>query len=601
MRSAIPIVVVALVAFQCRRPQEPSFQLESFLQSNATEIPLNSALVWLFSEPVDPASVQSGGIRIEEVMEGERAGPPAAGRFDVMPGGRVAFLPKLASKSDLSDGGLKPKRRYRVTVDGFPRASGLRSTQGHVLESRSVFHFTTATNSRDYFEDRTPGRAPIIRPEGDPQRITTGFGQVPAVVLDPSRKLVLLVDEPLRPDTVGTDTLSLRQFDSLGRERRIPIQVRLKNLEFDPWAQSLLPANYEFDEVGARIEVELKAPLEPETLAILRIEDRVTDFGGNPLQGPFATSFYLVEEPTGANANPTIVEEFLGARDFEDSESRSPRVATATWVGDGRVTLHFPKIAASGVDGNVVLRDTSTILTTHAAMVELPKEAIAKIPSGSLITAQYQIWIAGELEFTKSGGTAVPTNLECGIPGGFDLVLVSGGDLTIEGTIRGNGSVLLAAGGAVRVARGARIECAGLRVISPGAPDLNGVMPAARQITRLALPDATNLALADALVYRATSPWIRTPVASVKFGASQWVGDQGTGRVRWMFRSGRAVAGTPAELDPNSITPWCESSEDLPIADRIQFRAELELPSAPKERPLRLPFVDRLTIPARRS
>jgi hypothetical protein len=103
------------------------------------------------------------------------------------------------------------------------------------------------------------------------------------------------------------------------------------------------------------------------------------------------------------------------------------------------------------------------------------------------------------------------------------------------------------------------------------------------------------------LTFRATSPWYRTSVPLVKFGPAQWFGDAGIGRVRLQFRSARSLVSNPSELDTSTLTPWMDRSEELPTSDRIQFRVELELPAGPKERPARLPFLDRVTIPARRS
>lgn len=584
----------------CHREPRESFRLESFLQADARNLPLNAALVWLFSEPVDPASVQAGTIRVEEELGEGRVLPPATGRFEVIPGGRVVFTPTLPSRADLSDGGLRPGRSYRVTVDGFPRSSGLRSTLGRVLESRAVHRFTTAADPRAWFTDRSPGRGPFLKPDAEVHRVASGFGQVAAIVLDPSGKLVLLADEPLRPDSVVPEAFTLTQVDSVGVERRIPLDVRLQNREPDPWALSLLPSGYDAEPIGARIDLELKSPLDADALASLRIDESVTDLGGNALQGPFAGSFYLVSDSSGP-ASPSIVEDFLRQKEWESRDGTDRRVASATWAGDGTLTAHLPRAAALGSSGNFILRGSAGTIQRRCVTLEVRSGETASVASGSILTAQVQVAVLGSLTVAKGSTPAFPGSLEEAIPPGFDLVLVAGGDLVIEGNLECSGSVLLAAGGAVRIGRGARVSATGLRVVSPAAPELNGELPAVREVVRSPLPDANVGALGEPIVYRATSPWIRTPLPSAKFGAVQWTGDHGSGRVRFSFRSARALAGSAAEVDPATISPWIESPEHLPSADRIQFRIDLEIPASPKEREIRRPFVDRLTIPARRS
>ena len=189
------------------RASVPASQLSPIQRHR--RIPLTPRLCGSSAQPILPASVQSGvqGIRIEEVMEGERR-PPAAGRLMSCLAGA---LPSYQS--------WHPSPTFRRTAwlaSAAPpgrstafRAPRLRSTQA-CFESRSVFHFTDGHQFAIPLEDRTPG-APIIRPLRDilpyhDRRWAGSRGRLGSEF----PALVLLVDEPLRPRSAPT--LSLRQF-----------------------------------------------------------------------------------------------------------------------------------------------------------------------------------------------------------------------------------------------------------------------------------------------------------------------------------------------------------------------------------------------------
>jgi hypothetical protein len=215
-------------------------------------------------------------------------------------------------------------------------------------------------------------------------------------------------------------------------------------------------------------------------------------------------------------------------------------------------------------------------------------------------SAQSRVSIEGTLEIGPDG-EPFAGEPALGIPAGADGVFIAGGNLIVSGSITAKGDLFFAAGGSVRFAKSSKVSARRIIVVSPAGPELNGQLPAEREIHRTPLPNATRVQLAAPVTYRAVSPWFRTSVSFVKFGPAQWLGDVGTGKLRFTFRSARSPASSPSEIDTSTITPWIDRPEDLPISDRIQFRVELELPASPGERPIRFPFVDRVTIPARRS
>lgn len=595
-------LVLASPSASCRREFQEPFQLEAFLQADAVDLPLNASLVWLFSESVDPTSVYSGGLRIDESIPSSSVTRSVPGGFEIQPGGRLVFLPRIASKPDLSDGGFRPGRTYRVTLEGFPKASGLRSAHGEVLTRSHVFSFRTTARPDSYFEDRSPSRGPILRPNGELHRIITGFGPEPAVVLDPLGKLSLLADEPLRPDTVTHETLTLVQVSNAGVETRVPLEVRLENASPEAWGSGGARAGFDLESFGARIEIDVKATLEPDSLAILRISDRVTDFGGNALQGPFSRTIFLATEATRPRADASIVEEFVGAREQVGSEGLVPNHATAVWSGDGRIRASFPWLAARSNPAWVLPETDEVPIRIEARRFEIPTGRTITARAGTVASGQSRVAIEGHLRVVgELDRTEIDAAAPYGVVGLPFLVLVAGGDLVVSGTIEAKGPVLLAAGGAVRLPKGSRIAASRLLVISPAPCELAGELPVERQVQRTPLPEAGALQLDESLTYEGSSPWYRTAVPLVKFRAAQWIGDAGTGRIRLLFRSARSLVSNPSEVDTATVTPWIERAEDLPPADRVQFKVELEIPATAVEKPLRLPFVDRLTIPAHRS
>ncbi len=576
-----------LAGAACARSTQEGFLLESFLQAGAQDVPLNAELVWRFNDAVEPASVHGGGLRILEMVEGaEGLDRTSAGRLEVLPGGRVRFVPDLPSQRDLSDGGLRPNRDYRVSVDGFPRASGVRSAQGQVLESTSVFRFRTAGTGPSHagaqFIDHSPGRGPTLSPDLE-EHIVLGTEWTPELGLKQGQAIVLWTDEPLDPTTLLAEHFLLTQVDRAGTVRRVLLE------------EPVLRNGSE----RSRLEIRPRTPLDPDALATLDISRNVHDFGGNSLAGPFGRGFRIQPYLPRAIVLDPVIEEFGTPRDHEVREGAAAAFgATAAWAGDGRLGIRFPRAAGGGEDGPVVVRGAQDLpARVRATTFEMLVDSRARAASPTRVGAQRGIVLRGSLGITRDDDGPPPAVADAdALPGGFDLVLVSGGDLVVEGRLHGAGSVLLAAGGAVRVAKGASIECSRLVVVSPAAAELEGNLPAQREVLRTPIPDALLVRLDAPVTYRATSGWIRPALVPVHVVAVRWIGDAGSGRIRVLVRGADSLADAPGVVDAASASPWTERPEEVPRSDRIQFRVELELPETRAPVPLRLPFVDRVEI-----
>ncbi|MBI3819135.1 MAG: hypothetical protein HY286_10625 [Planctomycetes bacterium] len=576
----IAIVIGWMGSGGCNKSSNEKFELEGFLVDEKAPIPLNRSLIFQFRGGlIDPASVQAGGIKIEEdnapaVSGGKRA----IGKFEVSNDNRVVFTPRLASKPDLTDGGFLPGKRYRVVIGGFPHASGIRSTLGNTLEASRVFHFSTIAEGRDLFDDpAAPQRAAVTTDHG----VDFGTNGIAEIHVESGARLILHITKPLRPDTVVASNFTVRT--GLRGELKLPFEVKLFN-----------------DEPGARVEFEMKTPPDTTYPALVEIDPAVTDLGGGGLNGPLGSRFLWVTEQRNVVPSP-VIQEFLSSVEFEKDDTNDNRGAHAAWQGDGRLSVHFPRLAGDGSDGAVSLTGNGTIpARVQATKLDIPKAAQVKAVSGTQLSSQGNISISGSLRIVKDEDAAIPGDYDLGIPPGIDVLVVAGGDLEIDGSIQGAASVLLAAGGSVRITKDARLKCKNLRVVAPAGALIEGDVPSNQIISRTPLPQAQSIWIRENILYQSISPWQRAAGSNVTFGNPQWFGDSGSARIRWMFRSAKSSANTPNQVETGTISEWMGAPEDLPAGDRIQFRVEFEIPKTTTEKPLKLPFVDRLVIPTRR-
>ncbi|MBL8696528.1 MAG: Ig-like domain-containing protein [Planctomycetes bacterium] len=579
---ALALVACPLTA--CQPPAEAPFDLTNFLQGGATGHPVNGELTWVFNQPVDPGSVHGGGIRIAlaDSAPGERV---TAGKLDVLPNGRVRFLPALPSRVDYADGGLQPGRTYTVEIMGFPRASGVRSSRGQVLSKSHRFEFTTAPLRQDstlaLLVDHSPWKGPVLTVYGasDP---AAGGGEIASVLWHRGAALELATDEPLAPHRVTADNFQLIGIDDRGSRRPIAL--------LDPVLRN--------DTSSARIELRTVAPLDGYSAVSLEVSDRVTDFGGNPcrLLDGRQPRFEIIPAPSYEPSS--IIEEFLYVHDRSTPETFDPQTATATWAGDGALRAHFPKAAGDGRDGHIALRgELGTRLLQASSIDSLPTDE-GRLVLPSCIGCAGSLDLRGVLSARREGTHEPAWERVDGLMGPWDLALVAGGDLHISGRITTPGTLLLVAGGAVRVAASARIECTKLRIIAPAgmglAGDLSGVKE--REFQRTPLLDATSFRSRPNLRYVSTSKWIRMGGRLVTIVGARAESAMGSGDVALRVRTARSLpAPNPetAAMDPRSATPWADPAERLPPGQWMQFQIEISLLRAGSGPELVAPVVDR--------
>ncbi|MDJ0522640.1 MAG: hypothetical protein QNJ90_11285 [Planctomycetota bacterium] len=114
----------------------PDLVLLGFNVPNLSGIPLNQALIFIFSADINPATITPDTLRVVG----------AAGPFFeeiVVDGNLVALLPVTTNFADYSDAGLQPDIEYTVSLTEFPAVTTIESTTGKPLLQADTFTFRT--------------------------------------------------------------------------------------------------------------------------------------------------------------------------------------------------------------------------------------------------------------------------------------------------------------------------------------------------------------------------------------------------------------------------------------------------------------------------
>ena len=462
-------------------PVHDGVLLTAFRQAGQEGVLLNEPWVMHFSAELDPASVTRASARVVD-----EAGRSIAGHFEVHEA-QLVFHPRLAMRGDLSDGGLRPGERVDVELLGYPAPSGVRSRNGTLLAQSFQTSFRVVTEQRVQFLDESPdGAAPLV---------------LESYEVGTSEPLQLTCDEPLDPRSLSSDAFELKRFragtppggdgEGNGWFEVIPLEAvliantkegaRIELRAMDSTDGALTPRTLEPGEYHLWVPEGAAAPL---------------DLGGHPVRSAWALS------QLPATLSVVVRADEGGSRvhreEFLSRALRSPAEVpgmdgTATWDGDGVVTVRLPLAAGDGTAGTVVLAGDSTPLRAargdlHAASLLVPAGVrldLSDLDGPVVLRAQGSLRIDGDLFrsveqgaaardpeeswgawYGRSGKDDVPKLTApmgyAGIGGLEDwikaaklrgeswTVLVAGGDLFIDGSITVDGPLLLAAGGRMR-------------------------------------------------------------------------------------------------------------------------------------------------------
>jgi len=505
-RPLAPRILVGLVAFgsglggltlgcspaASPRPLAP-LRLTNVRPANPEGLFLNEEIVFYFDQDLDPSSVTSGSV---EILSDSRQ--PARGDLRVE-SDHVRFVPAPVLSSDLSDGGYLPDTQYRATLSGFPRADGIRSTRGAVLERTVTFDFHTVRVRHPrtglVFEDRMQNRSGLIRLFPS----TAGQGGL----IRSQDSIYLACDKPIDPSTVTSDGFRLiEHVEHPGKSSPPPItvSVRVRVVENEselrrrprpPGLRSSAPAEaWDREPRACLLELTPVTRLAAGAWELWPVpenedaEPRLRDFGGRSVR-PVVFS----EERGGYWPLRIDASAETGGREFrEEFESHryfSPVAVpgydgTAYWNDSGRAEVRYPAAAGSGEDGDVVLDGDEIRPDVQATSIDLPKDVECRLsanPGLVVLRCQGRMSISGRLtrdapwdaqsdsahdpelvhwarlrRTGRTGTDALSTWLakERAINANW-TVLIAGGDLEISGELTAKTPLLLVAGGRIRV------------------------------------------------------------------------------------------------------------------------------------------------------
>lgn len=426
------------------------FFLKAILPKEREGVLLNEPLDLYFSGDIDRSSVTYGMRVIGE--DGERA----RGEISVE-GDHLRFMPAPGLDFDLTDGGFRLDRSYEIELLGYPCPDGLRSVDGELLDRtyRWSLHTVARGEGTSFFGDDSPGEAGPLQP------LTQ--------VVGPEGPLVFLsLEEPIDPTSVFNEDFLL--FDA--SNRRVALTARLRRevdeRELEPRMLSFLKR----EPMGRRsvdphrsslLELRPGETWAPGAYRLYWREPRLCDFGGNRMS--------ILTEGGRPPFEFQVIEE-VHVEDFADPGMRSPipvpgTDGTAHWSDRGQVSIRFPAAAGDGSDGAVVLGAEESRRDISATRLELPAGEICRLAETDglvVLRSQGRMVISGDL--VRPGTPAAKLESERAAFDGRKLsdwletvqsdptgwtVLIAGGDLVIEGSLRTDHPLLLVAGGLVRV------------------------------------------------------------------------------------------------------------------------------------------------------
>ncbi|MFT5079645.1 MAG: hypothetical protein ACI84E_000286 [Planctomycetota bacterium] len=609
-------------------PLPPPFVLESFHQSGQDGVLLNEPLVFHFSDELDPSSITGASARILDSL-----GKPILGQFDVRLD-QLVFQPKLPLQRDLQDGGLRPGEQYTCELRGFPLISGVRSRDGRILDSGFQASFTTAPDQSDtrLFLDGTPDQAAPL--------------SLVQMTIGGAEPIRLVISEPLDPRGVDGRAFDLQGFRELSRGE--------SGEDFQLEAIAVQAVLVENTPEGARVELravegqpgEAQFPRVLEQgeyhLVVREAADGIPgegagvfDFGGHPVRSAWALSQLPATLEVGAfrgtGGNRFHRFEFL-SRDMRSPAEVPGCDGMALWGGAGFVGIRLPRSAGNGSAGAMdlgagkeLIRAAGNDLNGSRITIGTGRELDLSASAGCVVLrSQGAMRISGDLTRLSETGQAArgaeetwgqwhgrlqsleitTPSMSFGLGEGLDAwiakakqagnnwtVLVSGGDLIIDGDLRLDGPLLLAAGGRVRIA--GSIEAREIWIVGDGGgANLQPMAKSAEfrnagRSPMLHFEEPEGNPLVVPIKVAVLSSPIRPSGEKIKWRMASIGARQGAGMVRVRFLGERDLPGGGVE----SIGPV----DDLSLLDRcgaVRLWIELEASPGPMWDPPMLDFVE---------
>ncbi len=392
-------------------------------------LPQNMCLIFRFSNTIDPRTVSSESITVQEVeINGNDVapGPDAAVSFTVR-GSELVICPLISLSDNNVAFGFAPNRAYQVLFQIPPSPTVVRGSNGRPLSSLDRGPFLIRTS--DQIFDRVPGPPePIVSVVDRVSRQSLGFTGTP---FKPVPDIQILFNEPIIPSTALSDSVA-------GTSGSMHVQLE-QDGDLETSADRItIPGRFRLTQTEDAATVTWSSllteiPTGPSGRTyVVRIDGTVADLAGNSkiLQqsDPTAGDSFVFTTAAGPASGPADerLEEFSN-QDLLDL------VSSARW-GSTIIGLLTPGAGGgSGSDGVFDPNDPSFPATSIADQVTVDDvESTIWIDTedqanpGSPRTYQF---LSFELPV---GWTVRPT-------GPFPLDLQVSGDVTVRGTLDASG------------------------------------------------------------------------------------------------------------------------------------------------------------------
>ncbi len=346
---------LAIVAFgfcACGRGTRvlpPAFEATSvfpLLAVDSQPLMLNDAITVYFSEPVDALTVTRDSFAVVDAE-----GHPVRGKLHV-DGSWVTFEPEAPLSPDLLDGSMQPSAVYRLAVQGYPRADGIRSISGHLLQEGVRRTFRTAGLGSSLRGLPAPLRP--VHADSRPFMLRPSeLGSVPMPADDPRLQLHFTLPVlPASATPAAFEITLLRRGAPVGHVERI-----------EPRAVRLLSQQAVDEFWGATVELEFgnqvrvagsnrAVPLQPDDFLCVKLlvgTQGLLDYAGRsvPMQMQWCyvvpgDAVAVAEWPAAEEERPWLDAD-LAAPGFEITGHRSVRPLVRVEAGDGSLGTFRPQ------------------------------------------------------------------------------------------------------------------------------------------------------------------------------------------------------------------------------------------------------------------
>ena len=561
-RLAATLALAALGALgACTRtpPEARRLELVRVQPQNRSGVFLNEDLVFTFSRELDSNSITDHSVRVVDA-----AGRPARGK-KVVHATTLRFQPEPVLATSLADGGYLPGERYTVTLLGFPALAGVRSAEGVPLDRSFQWTYEivdpAAPDRGVVFDDASPAQGSRLLTTTKLDQTEQPRQRHALLPMEPSDAILLTCAEPLDPSTLFDEDFILRGASLRGPgEAPLLERIGLRARVIQNYDEGELPPGVEH---CCLIELLPRRRLQAETDYEFGFDPglRLRDFGGNQVwRKSISPSFDKIR------VVPERAREVLDSLtlDFLDGDHFIPLSVegmdgTADWGPSGRLELLYPVAAGSGVDGAVTLSEELQALDLNTTRLELPEGVrcpLPQLPGLCVLRSQGRMEIAGELSRAHTSRGEAPaapfTNLDRRSLPRTNLsqwlnsmrasteewtVLIAGGDLLIDGSIRVETPLLLVAGGRIRVSGEVRAPEGALWLFGSGG----GLsMDPTKSIPNFVLDPPLQNPLEETLRFAAVSSQIPNLAAALDWNTPRVSGHSGSGsyRVRYLPATG---------------------------------------------------------------